>query len=113
MPVFFSCLNEEDHARQSYVFFILARYDSFAAQNIEKLLMVMNVHLCSGACGKGDDSGFDFLCSKLFVYECLRVDAPTFKDATNNIFRWGLIQLDRFQNHQALHVLLAALLLKA
>ena len=112
MPVFLSRLNEEDHARCCYELLMLVRYNSFAAQNIENLFMVVNVHLCSGARGKGDDSGFDFLCSDLFVYERLHVDASTFEDAANSIFRWKLIEFDRFQNYHALHQLFAGLPLK-
>lgn len=109
MPVLFSSLNEEDHAWHSHVLLMFVGYNSFAAQNIKNLFMVVSVHLCSGPCGKGYDSSLDFLCTKLLVYERLRVDAPTFKDAAKSIFRWNIIQLNRFQHHQALHLLFAGL----
>jgi len=102
MPVLLSRWNEEDHAWYSYVLLMLVGYDSSAAQNIENLFMVVNVHLCSGARGKSDDSGFDFLCSELFVYERLHDDRPTLKDTANSIFRRSLAQFDRFQHHHAL-----------
>ena len=110
MPVLFSRLDEEDHAWHSYVLLMLVGYNSFATQNIENLFMVLSMGLCSGAGGKGDDSGFDFFGSEFFVYERLCVDAPTFEDAASSIFRWNLIQVDRFQNYQASDLASAGLL---
>jgi hypothetical protein len=67
MPVPFTSRNEKDHPWRGYVLRMFVGYDSFAAQNVEKLFMVVNMHLSPRARGKGNDRGLEFLGPKLLI----------------------------------------------
>jgi len=79
VPVLFSCRYQEDLPWRGYVLFSLVGHDSFAAQNVEDLFVVVNVHLCSCAGIKSDDSNRRLMCLGAFVYERFRVDWPPSK----------------------------------
>jgi len=102
MPMLLPRRYQEDCPWRGYVLFLFVRYDSFAAQNVENLIMTMKVHLSSGARRKSDDSNPCLPCPNVLVNKRLRADRSAFKDSANSILRGSSVYINHFQHHHVL-----------